>query len=250
MLINNFKKTFILYQGGIVLLTRIWKDWSMFEKIWLSSFTAINIYLFFAWQDSLIGLVSSITGMICVVLVAKGKISNYYFGIVQSATYAYISYTYGLFGEAMLNGLCYFPLQFVGLYLWNKNKTTTSTKGEDVSIKRLNNKQWIQLSGIIVLSSVIYAYFLHSIGGQQVRIDSVAVVLSIVAQILMIKRFAEQWVLWILVNILSIVLWAITLITTDGNDWNMLVMWSAFLLNSIYGYINWIKMSKKQKELL
>jgi len=228
------------------MLKRMWNEWTIFEKIWLAVFTTINIYLFFAWEDSLIGLISSITGMICVVLVAKGKISNFYFGIIQTGTYAYISYTYGLYGETMLNGLFYLPFQFIGLYLWNKNKTQASTKGEDVIVKRLDKKQLIQLSLIVLVSTIIYAYFLHLIGGQQIRIDSAAVVLSVVAQILMVKRYAEQWALWIAVNILSISLWAIVLITTGGNDWSMFVMWSAFLINSVYGYINWIKISKKQ----
>lgn len=233
----------------ILMLKRIWVEWTTFEKVWLAIFTAVSIYLFFTWGDSLIGLISSITGMICVVLVAKGKISNYYFGIIQTGTYAYISYTYGLYGEAMLNGIFYFPFQFIGLYLWNKNKTQASTKGEDVIVKRLNIKQWIQLSLVVIVSSVFYSYFLYLIGGQQVRIDSVAVVLSVVAQILMVKRYVEQWALWIAVNVLSISLWAIVLITSGGNDWSMLVMWSAFLINSVYGYINWIKISKKQVAL-
>ncbi|MGP0689767.1 nicotinamide riboside transporter PnuC [Priestia aryabhattai] len=223
------------------------KGWTTFEKVWLTLFTAINVYLFFALDDTLLGLVSSITGMICVVLVAKGKISNYYFGIVQSATYAYISYTYGLFGEAMLNGLFYLPIQFIGIYLWNKNKSSVSTKGEDVSVKKLSKKGWLVLVVSTVVASVVYAELLKVIGGQQVRIDSLAVVLSIVAQILMLKRFAEQWILWIVVNMLSIVLWIITLVSTGGNNWSMLIMWTAFLFNSVYGYINWIKMSKKQE---
>lgn len=227
-------------------MKNIMKDWTLFEKVWLALFTAINIYLFFAWGDSLLGLISSLTGMLCVVLVAKGKISNYYFGIIQTGTYAYISYTYGLYGEAMLNGIFYFPLQFIGIYMWNKNKTSNSTIGEDVSVKRLSKRNWLSLIIIATSASFVYADLLHYIGGQQVRIDSIAVVLSILAQILMLKRYAEQWILWILVNILSIALWIITLTQTGGNDWTMMVMWSAFLVNSIYGYVNWIKMSKKQ----
>ncbi len=222
------------------------KDWTLFEKVWLVVFTAVNIFLFFAWDDTLIGLISSISGMLCVVLVAKGKINNYYFGIIQTATYAYISYGYGLYGEAMLNAAFYFPLQFIGIYFWKKNQIGEGTIGEDVAVKRLNKKQWVWLSIITVASSALYAELLHLIGGQQVRLDSVAVVVSIIAQILMVKRFAEQWALWILVNVLSIALWAITLLKTGGNDYNMLVMWTAFLINSIYGYINWIRMSKMQ----
>ncbi|MBK3495692.1 nicotinamide mononucleotide transporter [Viridibacillus sp. YIM B01967] len=223
------------------------KDWTLFEKLWLTSFTLINIYLFFAWDDTLLGLISSITGMLCVVLVAKGKMSNYYFGMIQTSTYAYISYTYGLYGEAMLNGLFYFPIQFIGLYMWNKHKVKDDVIGEDVEVKRLTKKGWITVITISIVASLIYAELLSLINAQQVRIDSMAVVLSIIAQFLMIKRYAEQWIMWIVVNALSVVLWVVTLTQSGGNDWSMLVMWIAFLFNSVFGYYNWIKMSKGQQ---
>jgi nicotinamide mononucleotide transporter len=225
---------------------RMLKDWTLFEKLWIILFTAINLYLFFAWDDTVIGLISSLTGMLCVVLVAKGKISNYYFGIIQTATYAYISYTYQLYGEAMLNALFYLPIQFIGIYLWNKNRVTSSTKGEDIIAKKMNLKNWMVFAGLTVAFSVLYAFFLAKIGGKQVHIDSFAVVLSIGAQILMLKRFADQWIIWIIVNVLSIVLW-FNALSEGGNDYTVLVMWTAFLVNSIYGYVNWMKMVKKQE---
>ena len=71
-----------------------------------------------------------------------------------------------------------------------------------------------------------------------------AVVMSVVAQILLTLRYAEQWVLWILVNLLSIVLWVVTLSQSGGSDYTMPVMWTAFLINSIYGWINWLKLQQ------
>ncbi|MGC5324616.1 nicotinamide riboside transporter PnuC [Brevibacillus sp. SYSU BS000544] len=226
---------------------KVFQDWTLFEKMWLAIFTVINIYLFFAFEDSLLGLISSLTGMMCVVLVAKGKISNYYFGIIQTATYAYISYGYSLYGEAMLNALFYLPVQFIGIYMWNKNRTENSVKGEDVAVRRLGKRGWMYLVLTAVVGSTLYAELLHTIGGQAVRLDSAAVVLSIIAQILMLKRYAEQWALWITVNVLSISLWIVTLVSQGGNDFNMVVMWSAFLINSLYGYYNWIKLSRVQE---
>lgn len=222
------------------------KDWTRFEMGWLAIFTMINLYLFFAWEDSLIGLISSISGMLSVVLVAKGKISNYYFGIVQTATYAYIAYGYGLYGEAMLNGLFYFPIQFIGIYLWSKNKTKHGVKGEDVTVKSLTKSGWVTTVVTVTIFTIAYGFFLKYLGGNNVWTDSGTNVLSVTAQILMLKRFAEQWLLWIAVNVLSIFLWLSALISQGGNDFSMLVMWSAFLVNSIYGYINWRKLYMKQ----
>ena len=219
----------------------------MFEKVWLVTFTVINSWLFFAWEDTTLGLISSMTGMLCVILIAKGKISNFFFGMVQTSTYAYISYSYGLYGEAMLNGLFYFPMQFIGLYMWNKNKALQKVKDEDIVIKRLTKKGWGVLVVSVVMGAFIYMELLFYINAQQVRIDSFAVVMSVAAQILMTLRFAEQWIMWVLVNMLSIVLWIVTLTQSDGNDYTMLVMWTAFLVNSIYGWYNWEKLAKQSQ---
>ncbi|WP_099355787.1 nicotinamide riboside transporter PnuC [Fredinandcohnia onubensis] len=226
---------------------KVLKDWTLFEKLWLVTFTLVNVYLFFVWDDTILGFITSISGMLCVVLVAKGKISNYYFGIIQTGTYAYIAYGYGLYGEVMLNALFYFPLQFVGLYLWTKHKAKQTVQGEEIQVSVLTKKGWaITLSSFLVIF-VLYAYLLEKIGGNVVWIDSATTTLSVIAQILMLKRFTEQWLFWIAVNVLSIALWLKALMLQGGNDVSMLVMWSAFLINSIYGYYNWSKVYKKQK---
>ncbi|WP_010280933.1 nicotinamide riboside transporter PnuC [Bacillus timonensis] len=226
---------------------KVLKDWTLFEKLWLVTFTLVNVYLFFVWDDTILGFITSISGMLCVVLVAKGKISNYYFGIIQTGTYAYIAYGYGLYGEVMLNALFYFPLQFVGLYLWNKHKTNQNVQGEEIRVSVLTKKGWTLTITSFLVIFILYAYLLEKIGGNVVWIDSATTTLSVIAQILMLKRYTEQWLFWIAVNVLSIVLWLKALILQGGNDVSMLVMWSAFLINSMYGYYNWSNVYKKQK---
>lgn len=226
------------------------KGWQPLELVWLSTATLIILILSIIWNDTYVSAISSITGIICVVLVAKGKMSNFYFGIIQALTYGYVAYTYGLYGESMLNILFYLPMQIIGIRAWIKNKKDSkeAVNGEEVYAKRLTKKQWLTLSPTIIVVSTIYALCLNYIGAQQVRLDSIAVVLSIFAQFLLMYRYAEQWVIWIIVNVLSIIMWIITLITQDGNDWSVLVMWIVFLVNSVLGYINWLKLSRYDNE--
>ena len=148
----------------------------------------------------------------------------------------------------MLNALFYFPVQFIGIYLWRKHKTNRDVKGEDVKVRSLTKKGWLYTGVSIVVLTIGYGFFLRYLEGNFVWTDSATNVLSITAQILMLKRFAEQWLLWISVNVLSIILWAGALITQGGNDFSMLVMWTAFLFNSIYGYINWRNLYVKQNK--
>ena len=222
----------------------LFKEWTWFERIWLLLFSIVNVFLYLKWDSGLIGLISAMSGMLCVVLVAKGKISNFVFGIVNTATYAYISYGYGLYGESMLNALFYLPTQFIGLWMWQRHRSVNKVRDEDIEIKRLSVKGWAMVIASVVVGAYAYMHVLMALDAQQVRIDSVAVVMSVVAQILLTLRYAEQWVLWILVNLLSIVLWVVTLSQSGGSDYTMPVMWTAFLINSIYGWINWLKLQQ------
>ena len=222
----------------------LFKEWTWFERIWLLLFSIVNVFLYLKWDSGLIGLISAMSGMLCVVLVAKGKISNFVFGIVNTATYAYISYGYGLYGESMLNALFYLPTQFIGLWMWQRHRSVNKVRDEDIEIKRLSLKGWAVVIASVVVGAYAYMHVLMALDAQQVRIDSVAVVMSVVAQILLTLRYAEQWVLWILVNLLSIVLWVVTLSQSGGSDYTMPVMWTAFLINSIYGWINWLKLQQ------
>lgn len=220
------------------------KDWNLFEKIWLLTFAIVNIYLFFAWQDSWIGLTASLTGMLCVVLTAKARISSFYWGLINILTYSYVAYKSAYYGDVMLNMLYFLPMTFIGIYFWKKNiKKDKETKTVLVrSLSWKNKAYWLILSLIII---VIYGLFLKWLNGTLPFVDSTTTVFSIVATILLTKRCSDQWFYWIMVDVFSIVMWAYIFLR-DGNEISMLVMWSAFLVNALYGYYNWRKMEKNQ----
>lgn len=228
-------------------IQNILKGWTVYEIAWLVIATGIITTLGFMWEDTLIGMISSISGILCVIMAAKGKLATFVFGTIQAATYAYISFGYGLYGEAMLNAFFFLPFQFIGFALWWKHRNKTNTvAGEEIYAKRLSKKQWLYLIPIIITAVIAYGWFLTAIEAQQVRLDSMAVVLSVFAQFLMTFRYAEQWLMWIVINVLTITMWFLTLVQQNGNDWTVFAMWCAFLVNSIYGYLNWRKLAKNQ----
>lgn len=230
-------------------MKNLFNGWSKFEIAWLVISTSIILGLSVMWDDTLIGTISSLAGIISVVLCAKGKISYIYVGIIQCTLYGYIAYGYQLYGESMLNLLIFLPFNIFTIYVWKKNKKDKSlaVSGEDVVTRKLTPKQWMILIPSIIVASLLYALVLSSIGARQVTIDAFAVVLSIFAQILLTFRYVENWLIWILVNTLTVVLWILTLIQTGGNDWGVLVMWIAFWFNSVYAYFNWIKITKSNE---
>lgn len=221
-------------------------DWSWFERLWLLAFTLINVYLFFALDDTLIGLCASLTGMLSVVLVAKGKTWNYYPGIVNVVLYAFVAYGQKYYGEVMLNLLYFLPMQFIGLFLWRKNGVS-ETKQNDVRVAEMTWRSRIVWSVLCLAATAAYALVLKAMGGALPIVDSLTAVLSIVAMIFMVKRYVEQWIVWIVIDLLTIYMWLVAFMA-DGNDISILVMWTSYLVNAVYGWLNWRARYRAQKE--
>ena len=73
--------------------------WKKFEVIWLLLACAVILGLSIYWKDSVMGILSSTTGVVCVVCTGKGKLSAYLFGLVNSVLYALIAFKATLYGE-------------------------------------------------------------------------------------------------------------------------------------------------------
>ena len=104
------------------------KGWSKFELCWLVLSTVIMIVLSIIWGDNTLALISGITGILGVVLAAKGKVSTYFFATINVAIYSYLTFNNHLYGEFMLNAFYYIPMNFIGFYLWSRHKMKRAVK--------------------------------------------------------------------------------------------------------------------------
>lgn len=219
---------------------KYFSDWTLFEKSWLIISCIVMIGLSIAWQDSTLALLSGITGIISVVLCAKGKLENYPFGLVQVITYGYICYEAKIYGETMYN-VVMVPIIIFGFFSWKKNMAES---GEEVRARNLSPMGWLLLIVGTILAIFAYNSLLGFLGGEHTIIDSATTTMSLIAAFLMLARYSEQWILWIVVNIGSIFLWVLLFMEGDSSAITMIVMWSAYLINAIYGYWNWRKLAQ------
>ena len=209
--------------------------WKPFEAAWLLIFIAAQIGIYIYHPDSILGMVSGISGIICNVFVSKGKISNYFFGLIFAYTYFYISLGANFLGEMNTTLYVYIPAQFIGYFLWKANMQKEQNS-DAVIAKALTVNGWIGLIAFLVIGTLLFVEILNYYGGSSTGLDGLSTIIVVAAQALMVLRYREQWLLWILLNIISIALWA--------ENTSMYVMYSAYLLNSLYGYYNWSKLQK------
>ena len=190
-------------------------------------------------EVDVIGSVAGIAGVLCVVLVAKGNIWNYLFGLVNVSLYAYISYKASIYGDAVLNALYYVPMQFIGWWQWRKRG-----QGVQVEARRLTSVQRCFISVGCIVAVIAVGFILRHFGDPYPFRDSATTVLSIVAQALMALAFMEQWILWILTNVISVSMWTMSAIHGESYAGFMVIMWVFYLLNSINGFRVWSRLSR------
>ena len=208
------------------------------------------IYSALSGNVDIVGSVAGIAGVLCVVLVAKGNIWNYLFGIINVSMYAYISYKASLYGDAALNALYYVPMQFIGWWQWRKRGAAVSEAeagdaGVQVKARRFTWHQRAILALGCAAGVIAVGYVLKHFGDPQPFKDSATTVLSIVAQALMALAFMEQWALWIITNVISVVMWCICVIRGEAHAAVMVIMWVFYLLNSLNGFRVWLKLSRE-----
>ena len=219
------------------LIKNEFKGWKVFEISWLLIACIIICSLSIYWKDSIMGIISATTGVACVVCTGKGKLSAYLFGVINCVLYSIISYKAHLYGETMLNALYYVPMQFIGFYIWNKNMNSKTYEVKKIHMKNKERILWLL---IMIIGTIGYGYILKALGDALPFVDSFTTVSSVIAMIVSVKMYSEQWWIWILVDIFSVYMWYTSF--KIGND-NMatLLMWAVYLINAIIMCYKWEK---------
>lgn len=232
--------------------TDLFTGYTPFEKVFFATLIGLQILVSTTVFEGWLSAVTAVAGMICVILVGKGRISNYFFGVIQNVPYLILAFQAYFIGEITIAAF-YVITQFWGLYIWRKNmrveksraqRVTTSTledEPRDVITRRLSLPQIGLALLILGLLTWGYGYLLTQWGSNQPYVDGFTTIIAVMAQILMVFRFREQWVGWLVLNAVQIYLWS----TVDGGgNLAIMAMYAGFIANSLYGWYNWSKLSR------
>jgi nicotinamide mononucleotide transporter len=178
----------------------------------------------------------SLSGILCVGLIAIGRREGYLIGLYNSLSYALLAYHNGLFGELYLNLFFFVPTGILGYFMWRRHSDADKT----VQMRALSAKQRLFVAALCVAATGGLAWLLSLNPEQNTPwVDASTNVLSIVATFLMMLRYKEQWLLYILLNILSIAMWLLRSLAGGEAGDLMVLMWAIFLLNAVFGAWRW-----------
>ena len=249
--LNNFKKNlsaivtetrkYTLWELIVICWNDLFAKRSLFGWLYLIILSAIPAVFEFTKSGPIdtLGLWTSITGIVCVILVTEGRASNYFFGLINAVVYLIMALQSGFYGE-VITTLYFLISQPIGLYLWLSSFANHEEKQEETfQAKRLDLKGWIKYLAITTVMWLGMGFAYQSIGSNRPFRDSVTDGTNGVGQLLMNNLYAEQWIFWIATNIFSIYLW-----WGSGGNLQIVVMYLVYTINSIYGWYKWNQSAK------
>ena len=219
------------------LKREMWDGFSVKEKLFMWGMVLLQILVYIVAPDSWYGIVAGIAGCISVVLTAKGRWMMYPIGFIQNFTYTVLAFQNKFYGE-VFEQIFYIVTMIWGMVAWARNMHTNEDGTQDVNTRKFSAKDWIFTIVGVLIGTWLFGKVLVAMGANQAYTDAATNVMALFAQILMVKRYREQWVLWLLIDLFCIKMWWV------AGNWSMVAMYIAWTANAIYGWYNWTKLNK------
>lgn len=216
-----------------------WTGYTTFEKLFLLLGVLLQIGVFIVCPDSPLNIIAGLAGVVSVVMCAKGRTMFYFVGFIQTVTYLVLAYQNRFYGEVLEN-LFYFVTMIWGIFEWKRHETSNADGTEDVLAKKFTPTQWVISIILTVIATVVMGHWLDCIGSAQAYTDAATNIMAIFAQMLMVWRYREQWLWWLVIDVFCIKMWSI------AGNWSMVIMYIFWTANTIYGWFNWSKLNKEQ----
>ena len=187
-------------------------------------------------KDIVLEIIAVVFGLLSVWYSKNNNILVFPTGMISTAIFIYLLYKSVLLGDMMINAY-YFLMSIYGWFIWTRKENNTITPISRVT----NNEKKIGI--IIFLSSLVFVYLIYVYfdkwGTITSYVDNITTAIFFVGMWLMAKRKIENWIFWIIADIISIPLYFYKGLTFTS------LQYLIFTFIAIAGYYSWKKILNK-----
>ncbi len=188
-----------------------------------------------AWLTA-VNFISAVCGVICIFFTARASVSNFLFASVNTVVYAVYLLYWHVWGTAALELLFYVPMNFISWHFWAKHRDPELA--QKTRSRRLSRGQNLLCAALIAGAAVLGHLLLVRLGGTLPWLDAFTLSIGIAATILELLRFREQYVWWIVTDVVSVCMYLVHF------DPVYLCKRSIYLIMAVIGLVNWTKLHR------
>lgn len=178
------------------------------------------------------------TGILYVVFAARKQMICWLFALLSSLAFVYLCFSFQLYIETLLQCF-YVVMAVVGWMLWR-----IEAKAKENHAKEIRVWSWrshalnIALSGIATL---LIGYFFDNFTNQQnPYMDAFTTCFSLVATYMVTRKVLENWIYWIVIDVVSIFLYAQRGLALSAT------LYVVFTVLAALGFLNWYRLYKRE----
>ena len=187
--------------------------------------------------DISLEIIATIFGLLSVWYSKQNKILVFPTGMISTVIFVYLLYKWELLGDMMINAY-YFIMSVYGWYIWTRK--VDETEVTPISKTTFNEKK---LSLAIFLATLVFVYLVYHAFGKWTSwvayVDTLTTGVFFVGMWLMAKRKVENWLFWIVGDIISVPLYFYKGFTFTS------FQYLVFTIIAVYGYLAWRKNIKE-----
>lgn len=188
--------------------------------------------------DITLEIIAVLFGLISVLFAKKNNVLVYPIGIISTLIFVYLLNKWDLIGDMIINGY-YSTMSVYGWYCWTKKKDNQP----EFRISTMMSKEYYQVFFIFIMTMlfvfVVYNYF-DKFTNWTAYVDTFTTGIFFVGMWLMAKRKIENWIFWIIGDLVSIPLYFYKGYTFTS------LQYLIFTIIAIYAYIEWKKYLTKK----
>lgn len=239
---------------------KAFKSLKWYEIVMCVIMLIISIYYAIKPQEgtpqwlAIINFVSGLCGIVCVFFCAKANRMNFPFAVVNTTVFMiYLAY-FGIWATFWLEAIVYFPMNIISWINWYKHKDN-----EDKLLAKSKTLTWWQniiVTAIIAAITVLVHFALSAWAGDTWMkfatkfgwnvifmqwFDALIFAIGIVAVILEALRYKEQYVWWLVTDVVAVAQYALK------GDPVYVTKKTIYLIEAVVGIKNWNKLAKKNE---
>jgi nicotinamide mononucleotide transporter len=190
------------------------------------------------WNStSWLEIVADLTGLASVWLVVRGNIWTWPWGIVSVILFWWVFQSQRLFANAGLQIFCFLPLSVYGWWAWQKLGPTHNNDLPIATISLQGRAGWALAT---VGFSILMSLWMSAIHDASPILDGTTTAISIVAQYLQARKWFENWILWILADVIYLYLFP------SQHLYITSALYFLFLILATRGAFEWSKIMRTQ----
>jgi len=222
------------------------KYFSKFEiGLWCSSVLLILVSFFLFDKENYLTLTASLIGVTSLIFNAKGNPAGQVLMVIFSILYGIISYSFNYHGEMITYLGMTAPMAVFAFISWLRNPYK-GNKAE-VKVNHIGKKETVFMLILTAAVTVVFYFILRHFNTANLLPSTLSVTTSFMAVYLTFRRSAWYAIAYAANDIILIILWVLAA-KTDVSYISVIICFAMFLVNDLYGFISWKKISVRQNE--